>query len=145
VYPERRSYRILATAASAGVIAIVWLLATSTSHAFFSAGERDPLSIICAPVLWGPGSAKDYPHDSTEFYYDKDVVRIRNADEDDDQIVSACESVRTRMLGWSMLIAIPTTILATLAVLRRREYMLAFGPTAPDDTVKDHWLTSRPY
>jgi hypothetical protein len=135
VYPTRRSYGIPTIAASAGVIAILWLLATSTSHVFFSAGKRDPLSIICAPVLWGPGPAKGYPLDRTEYYDDEDVVRIKDAK--DDRIVPACESVRTQMLGWSVLIAIPTGILATLAVLRRREYLLVFGPITHDEMVKD--------
>jgi len=116
-----RTTKIFTAFAAVGVLAIGWLLGTSSSKSYYNGGadDYDP-KIICAPVLFGPDDARSFPEDQEE-YRDGDGGEIRVREADDDRTVPACQQLRAQMLGWSVLLAIPTTVLATLAALRHRD------------------------
>ncbi|MCI4066611.1 hypothetical protein MRQ36_30260 [Micromonospora sp. R77] len=117
---HHRAALVHATLATLGLLTIGWLLATGTTRPYYDLdGDRPGApTLTCAPVLAAPhGSADTWPDDRHEYATDGGT-RV-----DHDSAVrttAACQQLRGRTLGWALLLAIPTTVLTTLAITGRR-------------------------
>jgi hypothetical protein len=95
---------VYAVAAAIGIATLIWLLASPTDKDDYFRANVD---LRCESPLSGEESDTGIGVDGFPF---------RRQDSYD--VPAVCEKLRTRSLSWAVLVAIPTTVAAVLAVNR---------------------------